>query len=190
VSSTTRAPSSLTGRASSTWTVRISKQYISTIFDRIALAHSPYRREAPSFFFLLEPLYLGVSTFRRFDVTFHSDETWNATIFCYVGTAKRGTQTKFLTFQCNFCENLTFRSNETWNTNFFFTLDKRNVKRNNSVSLSFRTFDRSNYTVPYMRCLENVDCTSQITSTILSCHPTSTRTRFNIWNLLLLNQKY
>jgi hypothetical protein len=36
----------------------------------------------------------------------------------------------------------TFRSNETWNA-FFFTWDKRNMKRNNSVSLPFSTFDRS-----------------------------------------------
>jgi hypothetical protein len=36
----------------------------------------------------------------------------------------------------------TFRSNETWNT-FFFTWDKRNVKRNIHVSFPFRTFDTS-----------------------------------------------
>jgi hypothetical protein len=91
---------------------------------------------------ICQHLSLGVSTFRRFDVTFRSDETWNATIFCYVGTSKRGTQTKFFTFQCNFRKNLTFRSNETWNANFFFfTLDKWNLKRNNSVSLLFRAFD-------------------------------------------------
>jgi hypothetical protein len=82
---------------------------------------------------------------QRFDITFCSDEMWNATIFFYVGTTKRGTQTKFLTFQCNFRENLMFRDvslERNVKRNFFFTLDKRNVKRNNSVSLSFRTFDR------------------------------------------------
>jgi hypothetical protein len=71
--------------------------------------------------------------------------------FCYVGTAKCGMQTKFLTFQCNFRENLTFRSNETWNAIFFFMLDKQNVKRNNSVLLSFRTFDRSRVVQPLWR---------------------------------------
>jgi hypothetical protein len=73
-------------------------------------------------YLLSSHMWLEVSSFQRFDVStsrFVRTKRKTQWIFCYVGTAKRGTQTKFLTFQRNFHENVTFRSNEMWNANFF-----------------------------------------------------------------------
>jgi hypothetical protein len=73
-----------------------------------------------------------------FDDTFRSDEIWNIMIFLLRWNSEtwNANEISYIHVSLRFAR--TKRE-----TQIFFTLDKWNVKQNNSVSLSFRTFDRS-----------------------------------------------
>jgi hypothetical protein len=77
---------------------------------------SRHHRESTIYFRAIVSRGVKVSTFRC-HVSLGRNVKHND--FFFFWTAKRGTQTKFLTFQCNFRENLTFR---------YVSLE-RNVKR-------------------------------------------------------------